>query len=175
MQPLIVIVAIVLLIVIPSLRMCSEWERKVVLRLGRYTGVRGPGVFLLVPWIERTPFTVDLRTVTSSFTAEQTLTQDNVPVNVDTVIFWRVIDPARAVLQVEDYRAAVTAASRSRPVDSGALAITVPCAGLCTSSHWDAVDGTQRPPKYSRWASAVSARPNTIAAAMTAVRRTRSA
>src|ERR671933_1331411 len=96
----VLLVAVLLFVVLPSLRICSEWERKVVLRLGRYTGVRGPGVFLLLPWIERTPFTVDLRTVTSSFTAEQTLTSDNVPVNVDTVIYWRVVDPGRAVLQV---------------------------------------------------------------------------
>src|SRR5215211_4814179 len=89
----ILIVGFLLLIILPSLRICSEWERKVVLRLGRFAGVRGPGVFLLLPWIERTPFTVDLRTVTSHFTAEQTLTQDNVPVNVDTILFWRVVDP----------------------------------------------------------------------------------
>src|SRR5688572_28306127 len=99
------IVAVV--IVFASLRICSEWERKVVLRLGRFAGVRGPGIFFLLPFIEQTPFTVDLRTVTSSFTAEQALTRDNVPVNVDTVIYWRVIDPGRAVLQVEDYRSAV--------------------------------------------------------------------
>src|SRR5436190_23494191 len=99
-QPVIIIVVVVLLIVIPSLRICSEWERKVVLRLGRFAGVRGPGIFLLLPWIERTPFTVDLRTLTSSFSAEQTLTRDNVPVNVDTILFWRVVDPGRAVLQV---------------------------------------------------------------------------
>jgi regulator of protease activity HflC (stomatin/prohibitin superfamily) len=90
-----------------SLRMCAEWERKVVLRLGRFAGVRGPGIFFLLPFVEQTPFTVDLRTVTSSFTAEQALTRDNVPINVDTVVYWRVIDPGRAVLQVEDYRAAV--------------------------------------------------------------------
>src|SRR5262245_12671679 len=110
---LLLLVGLVLLIIIPSLRICSEWERKVVLRLGRFTGVRGPGVFLLLPWIERTPYTIDLRTVTSSFTAEQTLTQDNVPVNVDTIIFWRVVDPASAVLQVEDYRSAVLGAAQT--------------------------------------------------------------
>src|SRR5262245_11585721 len=104
---LLLLVGLVLLVVVPSLRICSEWERKVVLRLGRFTGVRGPGVFLLLPWIERTPVTINLRTVTSSFTAEQTLTHDNVPINVDTILFWRVVDPARAVLQVTDYNAAV--------------------------------------------------------------------
>jgi regulator of protease activity HflC (stomatin/prohibitin superfamily) len=110
---IIVLLVILLLVIIPSLRICSEWERKVVLRLGRFSGVRGPGVFLLLPWIERTPFTVDLRTVTSSFTAEQTLTNDNVPVNVDTIIFWRVVDPSRAVLQVTDYTAAVMGAAQT--------------------------------------------------------------
>src|SRR5215216_5232216 len=106
------IIGLILFIILPSLRICSEWERKVVLRLGRFAGVRGPGVFLLLPWIERTPYTIDMRTVTSSFTAEQTLTRDNVPVNVDTIIFWRVIDPARAVLQVADYNAAVRGAAQ---------------------------------------------------------------
>ena len=112
-KELIILVVIVVGIILPSLRLCNEWERKVVLRLGRYTGVRGPGIFLLLPWVERTPFTIDLRTVTSSFTAEQTLTRDNVPVNVDTIVFWRVIDPARAVLQVSDYNAAVRGAAQT--------------------------------------------------------------
>ena len=110
---LIILVVLVLGIIIPSLRLCNEWERKVVLRLGRYTGVRGPGIFLLLPWIERTPFTIDLRTVTSSFTAEQTLTRDNVPVNVDTIIFWRVVQPDKAVLQVADYNSAVRGAAQT--------------------------------------------------------------
>src|SRR5713226_8035253 len=110
---LIILVVVVLFVIVPSLRICSEWERKVVLRLGRFTGVRGPGVFLLLPWIERTPFTVDLRTVTRSFSAEQTLTRDNVPVNVDTILYWRVVDPGPAVLQVEDYRAAVLGAAQT--------------------------------------------------------------
>lgn len=109
----VVVVVIALIIIFASLRICSEWQRKVVLRLGRFSGVRGPGVFFLVPFIETTPFTIDLRTVTSSFKAEQTLTRDNVPVNVDTVIFWRVMDPALAVLQVADYMAAVMGAAQT--------------------------------------------------------------
>lgn len=110
---LIFLVLVVVLVILPSLRICSEWERKVVLRLGRFTGVRGPGVFLLLPWIETTPYTVDMRTVTSSFTAEQTLTRDNVPVNVDTIVFWRVVEAGAAVLQVADYRAAVQGAAQT--------------------------------------------------------------
>ena len=110
---LIFLLVVLVVIVFASLRICSEWERKVVLRLGRFAGVRGPGVFFLLPFVEQTPFTIDLRTVTSSFTAEQTLTKDNVPVNVDTIIFWRVVDPGRAVLQVENYRAAVLGAAQT--------------------------------------------------------------
>jgi regulator of protease activity HflC (stomatin/prohibitin superfamily) len=110
---LIFLIVVGIVVFFASLRICAEWERKVVLRLGRFAGVRGPGIFFLLPFVERTPFTTDLRTVTSSFTAEQTLTKDNVPVNVDTVIFWRVMDPARAVLQVEDYRAAVLGAAQT--------------------------------------------------------------
>src|ERR671933_1047129 len=109
----VLLVAVLVLVVLPSLRICSEWERKVVLRLGRFAGVRGPGVFLLVPWIERTPYTIDMRVVTGSFMAEQTLTRDNVPVNVDTIIFWRVVDPARAVLQVANYTQAVQGAAQT--------------------------------------------------------------
>ena len=103
----------VVFIILPSLRICSEWERKVVLRLGRFAGVRGPGVFLLLPYIERTPYTIDMRVVTSSFTAEQTLTRDNVPVSVDTVVFWRVFEPSRAVLVITNYIEAVQGAAQT--------------------------------------------------------------
>ena len=99
--------------IIASLRICNEWQRKVVLRLGRFAGVRGPGLFFLMPYIETTPFTVDMRLITSSFTAEQTLTRDNVPVNVDTILYWRVVDAQLAVLQVADYNAAVMGAAQT--------------------------------------------------------------
>ncbi len=95
------------------LRICSEWERKVVLRLGRFAGVRGPGIFLLLPVIEVTPVTIDLRTMTNSISAEQTLTRDNVPVNVDTVVYWRVVDPKLAVLKVANYDSAVIMAAQT--------------------------------------------------------------
>ncbi len=104
---LITVVVVAIVIIVPSLRICNEWQRKVVLRLGRFAGVRGPGVFFLLPYIETTPYTVDMRTITSSFTAEQTLSRDNVPVNVDTVIYWRVVNPELAVLAVADYMQAV--------------------------------------------------------------------
>lgn len=106
-------VVVLVSMVVASLRICSEWERKVVLRLGRFAGVRGPGIFFLVPYLETTPFTIDTRMITSSFTAEQTLTKDNVPVNVDTIIYWRVVDPKSAVLEVADYNAAVMGAAQT--------------------------------------------------------------
>jgi regulator of protease activity HflC (stomatin/prohibitin superfamily) len=104
---------LILFLTVYCLRICSEWERKVVLRLGRFAGVRGPGLFLLVPFLETTPYTIDLRTVTSNISAEQTLTRDNVPVNVDTVIYWKVIDPKLAVLEVTDYQQAILGAAQT--------------------------------------------------------------
>src|SRR5436309_10459739 len=112
-QAVFVLAVIVLVLIFSSLRVCSEWQRKVVLRLGRFAGVRGPGIFFLLPWVERTPFTIDLRTVTSSFSAEQTLTRDNVPVNVDTIVLWRVVDAAPAVLQVANYASAVAGVAQT--------------------------------------------------------------
>src|SRR5436190_21697289 len=101
-QPVIIIVVVVLLIVIPSLRICNEWQRKVVLRLGRFTGVRGPGIFFLLPWVEQTPFTVDMRVVTSNFAAEQTLTKDGASVSVDAILYWRIVDAGLAAIKVEN-------------------------------------------------------------------------
>lgn len=106
-------VLLVLVVCRYCLRVCNEWERKVVLFLGRFNGVRGPGLFFLIPFLETTPFTVDLRTITNAVSAEETLTKDNVPVNVDTVIYWRVVEPKRAVLEVADYSQAVIGAAQT--------------------------------------------------------------
>ena len=107
-----IVFVIIVFVLTRCVRVCSEWQRKVVLSLGRFAGVRGPGLFLLFPW-ETTPYTVDMRLNTSSFTAEQTLTRDNVPVNVDTVVYWRVADPRKAVIDVADYNAAVMGAAQT--------------------------------------------------------------
>ena len=109
----IVLAVLILFIVLPSLRICQEWERKVVLRLGRFAGVRGPGVFILLPYLERTPFTLDMRTITSPLKAEQTLTKDGTSVTVDMVVFWRVVDPEKAAIQVADYVSAVLGACQA--------------------------------------------------------------
>src|SRR5437764_12049521 len=104
----ILIVAIVIVItILSSLRICSEWERKVVLRLGRFGGVRGPGIFFLLPYVETTPFTIDMRVVTTPFQAEQTLTKDGASVTVDAIMYWRIVDAGRASIQVANYVQAV--------------------------------------------------------------------
>jgi len=107
---LIVAIAIVITI-LSSLRICSEWERKVVLRLGRFGGVRGPGIFFLLPYVETTPFTIDMRVVTTPFQAEQTLTKDGASVTVDAIMYWRVVDAGRASIQVANYVQAVMGAA----------------------------------------------------------------
>ena len=94
-------------------RVAQQWERAVVLRLGRYSGLRGPGLFWIVPFIDRVPAWIDQRTVTTTFAAEQTLTLDTVPVNVDAVLFWMVHDAQKAALEVQDYPQAVSWAAQT--------------------------------------------------------------
>src|SRR5215472_939148 len=108
---LLIVLALILLTILSSLRICSEWERKVVLRLGRFGGVRGPGIFFLLPYIEQTPFTIDTRVVTTGFQAEQTLTRDGASVTVDAIMYWRVVDAGRAAIQVANYSQAVMGAA----------------------------------------------------------------
>ena len=110
--PLVVLVFFAVIIFFASLRLCSEWQRKVVLRLGRFAGVRGPGIFFLLPFVETTPFTMDMRVNTSNFVAEQTLTKDGASVTVDTIVYWRIIDAGRAAIQVANYTQAVMGAAQ---------------------------------------------------------------
>jgi regulator of protease activity HflC (stomatin/prohibitin superfamily) len=94
-------------------RVAEQWERAVVFRLGRYTGLRGPGLFWIIPFVETLPATIDQRVVTTGFAAEQTLTADMVPVNVDAVLFWMVHDAEKAALEVQNFRNAVSWASQT--------------------------------------------------------------
>jgi regulator of protease activity HflC (stomatin/prohibitin superfamily) len=96
-----------------SPRVAKQWERGVVLRLGEYVGLRGPGLFWIVPLIDSVANWIDQRTITTNFAAEQTLTSDTVPVNVDAVLFWMVYDPEKAALEVQDYRQAVSWAAQT--------------------------------------------------------------
>ncbi|PYS93987.1 MAG: peptidase [Acidobacteria bacterium] len=96
-----------------SPKVAKQWEKAVVLRLGRYVGLRGPGLFWIVPLIDSISAWVDQRIITTSFAAEQTLTSDTVPVNVDAVLFWMVYDPEKAALEVQDYPQAVSWAAQT--------------------------------------------------------------
>jgi len=91
----------------------KEWERIAVLRLGKFVGIRGPGITIVWPIIETVPKKVSLRIVPYMFSAEQTLTKDNIPVSVDSVVYYRVIDPEKAILHVEDYEVATQFASQT--------------------------------------------------------------
>ena len=92
-----------LILLAMSVRIVSEWNRMPVLRLGRYKGIIGPGFITILPLVEATPTTIDLRVISTTFSAEQTLTKDNVPVNVDAILFWQVADPEKTVLNVQSY------------------------------------------------------------------------
>lgn len=105
--------ALVGLVLAQAPRVASQWERAVVLRLGRFVGLRGPGLFWVVPFVDTVPDWVDQRTVTTTFAAEQTLTRDTVPVNVDAVLFWLVHDVEKAALEVQDYAQAVSWAAQT--------------------------------------------------------------
>ena len=101
------------LVLMQSPRIAQQWERAVVLKLGRFIGLRGPGLFWIVPFIDRVSSWIDQRTITTSFAAEQTLTSDTVPVNVDAVLFWMVHDAQKAALEVQDYSQAVSWAAQT--------------------------------------------------------------
>jgi regulator of protease activity HflC (stomatin/prohibitin superfamily) len=96
-----------------SPRVAKQWERGVVLRLGRYVGLRGPGLFWVMPYVDSVTRWIDQRVITTSFAAEETLTSDTVPVNVDAVLFWLVYDPEKAALEVQEYQQAVSWAAQT--------------------------------------------------------------
>src|SRR5438128_11589411 len=101
------------LVLMQSPKIAQQWERAIVLRLGRFQSMTGPGLFWVVPFIDRIPSWIDQRTITTTFAAEQTLTSDTVPVNVDAVLFWMVHDAQRAALEVQDYTQAVSWAAQT--------------------------------------------------------------
>jgi hypothetical protein len=96
-----------------AFRIANQWEKAIVLRLGRFRGLRGPGVFWLVPIVDSIPAMVDHRVMVTPFNAEKTLTKDTVPVDVDAVLFWLVWDAEKAALEVENYRAAISWAAQT--------------------------------------------------------------
>jgi SPFH domain/Band 7 family protein len=96
-----------------SPKVAKQWEKGVVLRLGKFVGLRGPGLFWVVPLIDAVSSWIDQRVITTSFAAEQTLTSDTVPVNVDAVLFWMVYDAEKAALEVQEYKEAVSWAAQT--------------------------------------------------------------
>jgi hypothetical protein len=101
------------LILAQSPKVAKQWERAVVLRLGKYRGLKGPGLFWVIPFIDAISTYIDQRVVTTSFAAEETLTSDTVPVNVDAVLFWMVHDSEKAALEVQDFAQAVSWAAQT--------------------------------------------------------------
>ena len=101
------------LILAQAPKIAKQWERAVVLRLGKYVGLRGPGLFWITPFIETVTSWIDQRIITTNFKAEETLTSDTVPVNVDAVLFWMVYDAEKAALEVQDYARAVSWAAQT--------------------------------------------------------------
>ncbi|HEY5498776.1 MAG TPA: slipin family protein [Bacteroidales bacterium] len=100
-------------LVASSAKVATQWSRAVVLRLGRYHQLKGPGLFFIIPIIDNIPYWIDIRVISTSFKAEKTLTKDTVPVDVDAVLFWKVVDPKKASMDVADYYSAISWASQT--------------------------------------------------------------
>lgn len=96
-----------------AIKIANPWDKAVVLRLGKFQSLRGPGLFFIIPVIDNIPYWIDTRVITTSFKAEKTLTKDTVPVDVDAVLFWKVLDPKMAALEVADYLSAISWASQT--------------------------------------------------------------
>ena len=96
-----------------GVKVANQWEKAVVLRFGRFVGLRGPGLFLIVPIVDRASTWIDHRVMVTPFSAEKTLTKDTVPVDVDAVLFWMVWDAEKAALEVEDYQMAIAWAAQT--------------------------------------------------------------
>jgi regulator of protease activity HflC (stomatin/prohibitin superfamily) len=108
------VIAIVIAIVVSlAIKVADQWEKVVILRLGKFRSLKGPGLFFIIPIIDVIPYWIDTRVITASFKAEKTLTKDTVPVDVDAVLFWKVLDPKKAALDVADYQSAISWASQT--------------------------------------------------------------
>ncbi len=107
------LVIVVLAIVLSGIKILKEWERAPLLTLGRYKGLRGPGVIYVPPFVSKIPYIISTRLQVTSFRTEQTLTRDNVPVNVDAVMYFQPLDVQKAVLNAENYNAATQLAAQT--------------------------------------------------------------
>src|SRR6202521_5425404 len=106
-RPLAIVFFVAAVLILASLKMANTWQKFVILRAGKLQGVKGPGLFLILPVIDSVIAIIDERIQTTSFNAEQALTKDTVPVNVDAIIFWHVHDAEKAALKITNYRQAI--------------------------------------------------------------------
>ena len=104
---------VIALVISSAIQVADQWDRAVILRLGHFHSLRGPGLFFIIPVVDAIPYWIDTRVITTGFKAEKTLTKDTVPVDVDAVLFWKVVDPKKAALDVADYRSAISWASQT--------------------------------------------------------------
>ncbi len=100
-------------LVYSSVQIADQWNKAVVLRLGKFHALSGPGLFFIIPFIDVIVYWIDTRVLTTAFKAEKTLTKDTVPVDVVAVLFWKVLDPKKAALNVADYQSAINWASQT--------------------------------------------------------------
>ena len=156
-SPPAIVAAVILFVVaacIPqSLMMASQWERAVVLRMGRLQSIQGPGVFWIAPIIDRVAAWVDQRIQTTEFNAEQALSKDTVPVNIDAVVFWQIHDAERAALEIVDYRSGIERVAQTslrEMVGSSALTTL-----LSDRKHGDEVLRDEIARKIADWGIAV--------------------
>jgi len=110
---IIVVIVVVLLVLARSIRIASEWQRAVILRLGRFHKVKGPGLYLVFPVIDAVAAVIDMRILTTTITAEQALTRDTVAVGVDAIVFWQVRDAEQAAVRIANYREAIERVSQT--------------------------------------------------------------
>lgn len=106
--PILVVLMLCSLLVASSIQIADQWEKAIVLRLGRFNGLKGPGLFFIFPIIDQVNNYIDQRIRVTEFKAEQTLTRDTVPVNVDAIVYWTVWDVEKAALEVQDYAKAIS-------------------------------------------------------------------
>jgi regulator of protease activity HflC (stomatin/prohibitin superfamily) len=106
--PVLVILIIISLLIGASIQIADQWEKAIVLRMGKFNGLKGPGLFFIIPIIDRLSAYIDQRVRVTEFRAEQTLTKDTVPVNVDAVVYWTVWDVEKAALEVQEYVKAIS-------------------------------------------------------------------
>ncbi|HWA63762.1 MAG TPA: slipin family protein [Caulobacteraceae bacterium] len=147
------LIALVAILIPQSLLMANQWERAVVLRLGHLHAVRGPGLFVIIPFVDAVTAWLDQRIQTTEFNAEQALSKDTVPVNVDAVVFWQVHDAERAALEITDYREAIARVAQTslrEMVGSSPLAIL-----LSDRKHGDEVLRDEIARKTADWGVSV--------------------